>query len=498
MGSPLRDLFVFEMANNHNGSVEHGVRIIAAVARIARQAKIKAAVKFQFRDLETFIHPDFKHREDVKHIGRFMSTRLSLEDFRRMADAVTNEGLLTMATPFDETSVHVCQSLGISIIKVASCSSNDWPLLEAVVTARRPVVISTGGLRIDEIDNVVTFMTHRGPDDFALMHCVGTYPTPKAQVQMAFLRKMIQRYPYIPIGYSGHEAPDELDVVKAAIATGARLLERHVGVASDQVPLNKYSMSPEQTATWVAAAQTMREILGDGEKHVPQEELDSLRSLKRGVYAARDIKEGATLHVEDVFYAMPCQGGQTTSGEFGQYRASFTASRAYKAYEPIQESLRPDTMSLIRSIIHEAKGALYEAKIELGKDAMLELSHHRGIEDFRRTGALIVTVVNREYCKKLVIMLPGQSHPTHRHLKKEETFQLLSGDLELVLNGVSRAMAPGDTGLVERGTAHSFSTRTGAIFEEISTTHHPDDSFYEDEAINRLDPIQRKTVVDVW
>ena len=43
------DLYVFEMANNHQGRVEHGQNIIDAVARVARTHKIKAAVKLQLR-----------------------------------------------------------------------------------------------------------------------------------------------------------------------------------------------------------------------------------------------------------------------------------------------------------------------------------------------------------------------------------------------------------------------------------------------------------------
>jgi len=59
-------------------------------------------------------------------------------------------------------------------------------------------------------------------------------------------------------------------------------------------------------------------------------------------------------------------------------------------------------------------------------------------------------------------------------------------------------MHPGDKLLIERGTPHSFTTRRGAIFEEISTTHLANDSVYEDERINRLDPIQRKTILKEW
>ena len=54
--NPFDNLFIFEMANNHQGSLEHGLRIVRAMAEIARRRGIRAAVKLQYRDLDTMIH----------------------------------------------------------------------------------------------------------------------------------------------------------------------------------------------------------------------------------------------------------------------------------------------------------------------------------------------------------------------------------------------------------------------------------------------------------
>lgn len=492
-------LFIFEMANNHQGSVDHGLAIIRAMGKIARQHGIKAAVKFQYRALDTFIHPDYTDREDVKHIPRFMSTRLSSQQFLTMVQAVRDEGMITVVTPFDEPSVDTILDHGVQIIKVASCSALDWPLLEKIADAKKPVIVSTGGLKLHDIDKVVSFFTHRHVE-FALMHCVSLYPTPNSNLQMDFLERMIRRYRGIPVGYSGHEAPDNLAPVQVAVAKGAQLLERHVGVPTDTITLNKYSMDPEQVSAWVGAAHTAQEICGGNgdEKQVTQSEIDSLLSLQRGVFATRAIKQGEEIHRDDVFFAMPCAEGQLTSGAFGSYRTRWLASKNYAANEAIFERQEPDLVSAIRNIMHDAKGMLLEAHIHLGQDFEIELSHHFGIEHFRKVGALLITVVNRAYCKKLVVMLPSQRHPNHRHLKKEETFQLLWGDLNIVIDGIERDLKPGDTILIERAAWHGFSTRNGAIFEEISTKHTRGDSYYEDETIASQDPMLRKTVLEDW
>lgn len=487
------------MANNHQGSVDHGLKIIRAMARVARENGIKGAVKLQYRDLDTFIHPEARKDESVKHVSRFMGTRLSQTEFRSLIDEMREFGLIPVVTPFDEVSVGRAVDHGVQIMKVASCSANDWPLLEAIAETRLPVIASTGGLSIYDIDKLVSFFTHK-KTEFAIMHCVAVYPTPHERLGLNFVEKLRRRYPYVPIGYSGHEPPENLAAGQVAVSKGARLLERHVGLPTEQITLNRYSMSPEQTDAWVKGVLAARQMCGDGdEKQIGQDEIDSLMSLKRGVYAKRPIKAGEALSAEDVYFAMPALEGQTTSGNFGEYRASWSASRDYEVDQPVMERRQPDTISMIRGIMHDVKGMFYEAQISLGEDFTIELSHHEGIEHFRQTGALICNIMNREYCKKLIAMLAGQKHPNHRHTKKEETFQVLWGELEVTRNNDEVFhLKAGDQLLIERNSWHRFTTPRGVIFEEISTTHFKNDSHYEDERISALDPMERKTVIEDW
>ena len=108
----------------------------------------------------------------------------------------------------------------------------------------------------------------------------------------------------------------------------------------------------------------------------------------------------------------------------------------------------------------------------------------------------MLTVVNRGYCKKLLVSLPAQHHPEQYHLKKEETFHVLFGELHLYLNGEKRICMPGDVVNVEPGVRHAFTSPSGSIIEEISSTHFKDDSFYTDESImlNK----NRKTFLTYW
>ena len=497
MSKIFDDFFIFEMANSHQGSVEHGKDIIHEMGKIARKYNIKAAVKLQYRNLDTFIHPDYKGRKDVNHIPRFESTRLTYDQFTELVEAIRSEGMIAMSTPFDEAGVDWCMDQGLDIIKVASCSSLDWPLLEKIAATHKPVIISVGGKTISDIDKLYNYFTHKRCD-FAFMHCIAEYPAPIERLQLDFIDKLRRRYPDNVIGYSGHEDPDDNVIPMMAIAKGAKILERHVGLPTETISLNAYSMNPDQADKWVKSALEAKEICKmkkETERYISQAEIDSLNSVMRGVYLKHDVKKGDVLNREDVFFAMPNHDKQMTSGEFFE---GVVASKDYKANEELHETKPVTDTNLARSVIHDVKGMLYEANIYLGDTFEAELSHHYGMKHFRQFGAVIISIVNREYCKKLIAVLPGQQHPDHMHKVKEETFQLLYGDLEVVVDGEEREMKPGDIQTVLRGQMHSFSSRTGAVFEEISTTHVKNDSYYEDPVIAKKDLMERKTKVYKW
>ena len=127
----------------------------------------------------------------------------------------------------------------------------------------------------------------------------------------------------------------------------------------------------------------------------------------------------------------------------------------------------PDTV--LKRAVHEVKAILNMANVVLDSDFTTEYSHHYGLEKFRETGAVLVTCVNREYCKKILIQLPGQFHPEHYHKLKDETFQVLHGELHVTTEGKHRVLLPGETCHVQPGVWHSFWSETGVVFEEIST-----------------------------
>ena len=495
----FRDLFVLDLANNHQGDVDHGLEVIRRHGAVVRDHGVRAALKFQFRQLDTFIHPAHQSGSKAKHIDRFQSTRLSRDAYRQLFDEVRAQGMLTMCTPFDEDSVAIITDMGFDIIKVASCSATDWPLLEAIAQTGLPVIFSTGGLRQSQIDDLVSFLQHRGAD-FALMHCVSIYPTPDEACHLNNIETFRRRYPDRVVGWSTHEDPADTVPVQLARAKGAAMFERHVGLPTEAVQLNAYSSTPAQTDAWLAAWRKAGALLGAPQRQAPgDEEVAAIDSLQRGVFAKAPIDEGEIIMRDKVYFAMPYVPGALTSGAWQR------GIRARTAIQP-DSSLAVDNLDLpaaapvrvLKSAVHEVKALLNEAGVTLGSEFEVEYSHHYGVEHFRETGAVLINCINREYCKKVIVQLPGQRHPAHYHKRKEETFQILWGELHSDLDGRRKTLQPGDTLLVLPGVWHHFWTDTGCVFEEISTTHFNNDSVYRDAAINELQRTDRKTTVDHW
>lgn len=152
--------------------------------------------------------------------------------------------------------------------------------------------------------------------------------------------------------------------------------------------------------------------------------------------------------LKDIYYAFPFQAGQISSAEFREGSMSTVAISKDDALRPENCEIfeHPDHKAeqTLKKSIHEVKALLALAGVKLNHEFQTEYSHHYGMENFREVGAVLITVVNREYAKKIIVQLPGQRHPLHMHKLKEETFLVVHGELVIELDGDERILRPGD------------------------------------------------------
>jgi sialic acid synthase SpsE len=317
MNEIFEELFVLEMANNHLGSVERGLKIIQTYGQLVRFNNVRAAIKLQIRDVDNFIHKDFRNRTDVRYIQKTLQTQLHAEDFARFVKAIRDVGCIPMATPFDEVSVDLCCELGITILKLASSDLNDWVLIEKIAKSKKPLIISTGGSSLKDIDDLVRFCDNRRMP-LAINHCVSIYPSEDRELEMNQIDFLKNRYPDHVIGFSSHEYHDWTSSLLIAYAKGARTFERHVDINGDGVKVSPYCSLPEQVDTWFKAFYRAKEMCGAPGTHrrsLPPKEIAYLDALVRGVYAKCDLPEGHILSDDDVYLAVPLQKGQISCRE---------------------------------------------------------------------------------------------------------------------------------------------------------------------------------------
>jgi sialic acid synthase SpsE len=313
----FEDLFVLEVANNHLGSLERGLKIVNAFAQVVRFNNVRATIKLQFRDVDTFIHKDFVDRQDLRYIKKTLDTRLSDEDYATLVKAIRQAGFLATATPFDERSVDLCSNLGIPIIKIASSDMNDWILIEKIAKTKKPVIVSTGGSSLKDLDDIVTFFSNRNIP-IGINHCVSIYPSEDSELELNQVDFLRSRYPNHTIGFSTHEYQNWSNSMFIAYAKGARMFERHIDIPVDGANVSPYCSLPHQLDEWFKAFHKAKEMCGapGTQKRIPpKKEIEYLDALVRGVYAVADLPEGHCLTDEDVYLAIPLQKGQLSCRE---------------------------------------------------------------------------------------------------------------------------------------------------------------------------------------
>jgi sialic acid synthase SpsE len=317
----FENLFVLELANNHWGRLGRGLKIIRDHGAVVRHNNVRASIKLQFRDVDEFIHPDFKGDTALRYIKKTEDTKLTKSEFARMVDEIRNVGCIPMATPFDEASVDLCVEFGMPIIKIASSDMNDWPLIEKIASTRLPTIVSTGGASEKDLDDLVHFFEKRGIP-LAINHCVSLYPSEDGDLCLDQIDYLKNRYPRHVIGLSTHEYHDWSSSMLISYGKGARTWERHIDINFEDVPVSSYCSLPEQCDTWFKAFHKSKEMCGgvsSSRRVISRKEVEYLDALVRGAYARRDIEAGYVFtkdgFAKDFYLAIPLHKGQVSCRE---------------------------------------------------------------------------------------------------------------------------------------------------------------------------------------
>ncbi len=269
---------IAEIGLNHNGDVEIAKRLIDVAADAGADA-----VKFQKRtpEIATPEHMRDVPRETPWGTMSYLDYRRRVEfghdEYVEIGDYALLRGLEWFASPWDVPSVSFLEDLGVAAHKVASACLTDIELLTALRDTGKPIILSTGMSTIEQIDAAIAVL---GTDRLVIMHTTSTYPMEPDEANLRMIPVLRDRYPGVPVGYSGHERG--LQISLAAVALGAVAVERHITLdrtmwGSDHAA----SLEPTGLKHLVRDIRVIEAAHGDGVKRVFPSELAPMAKLRR-------------------------------------------------------------------------------------------------------------------------------------------------------------------------------------------------------------------------
>jgi N-acetylneuraminate synthase len=269
---------IAEIGINHNGSLENALKLI-------ENAKFAGfdAVKFQKRTIEVVYSPQELQQERPNFFGSTngdlkRGLEFGLNEYSAIDAYCKKLEITWFASPWDEKSVDFLESFDIPVYKIASASLTDFGLLNRVKKVGRPVILSTGMSTMNQIEQAVAILDS---SNLILMHTVSTYPAKDEQLNLSAIQTLKNRFPEIPIGYSGHEV-GLLPSVIAVAKFGAVCVERHITLdrsmwGSDQAA----SIELEGMLRLARDIRQIPKLNGSGEKKILDEELPIQKKLRR-------------------------------------------------------------------------------------------------------------------------------------------------------------------------------------------------------------------------
>ncbi len=297
---------IAEIGVNHNGILEYAFELIDAAVDAGADA-----AKFQKRTLAQ-IYPK-KYLENAnageKNLNYLLpilqKVELSDEDYYQIVAYCKQKGITFLCSAFDAESADFIDSLGVPAFKVASADMINLPLLDHLVSKGKPLIVSTGMSRMEEVDTTVNFLKSRGAE-FALLHCNSAYPAAFEDINLRFMDRL--REYGVPVGYSGHERGIAVSTVASAL--GASIIERHITLdRTMDGPDHAASLEPQGFKKMVRDIRQVAVALGTGkEKYMSRGEILNREVLAKSLVAARKIMPGEIVTPEMVAVKGPGQG----------------------------------------------------------------------------------------------------------------------------------------------------------------------------------------------
>jgi N-acetylneuraminate synthase len=297
---------IAEIGVNHNGILELALELIDASIRAGADA-----VKFQKRNLDKLYARKYLHNANMGEktlrylLPILQQVELPDEAYERIVQYCKQKEITFLCSAFDIESVDFLEQLGVPAYKIASADLTNLPLVGYLMEKKKPLILSTGMSRMEEVEFTVKYLKEAGAE-FALLHCNSTYPAAFEDINLKFMDRL--REFGVPVGYSGHERGIAVSTVAAAL--GACIIERHITLdRTMDGPDHAASLEPHGFQKMVRDIRQVSSALGTGEeKYFSRGEILNREVLGKSLVAARRIEPGESIEAEMVTVKGPALG----------------------------------------------------------------------------------------------------------------------------------------------------------------------------------------------
>ncbi|MGW8250472.1 MAG: N-acetylneuraminate synthase family protein [Anaerolineales bacterium] len=284
---------IAEIGVNHNGLLDLAIELIDVSVSAGADA-----VKFQKRRLDQLYARKYLENANAGEktlrylLPILQQVELPDEAYEKIVSYCREKEITFICSAFDRESADFLEQLGVPAYKVASADLTNLPLLDHLAKKKKPLILSTGMSRMDEVEVTVSFLKERSAA-FALLHCNSTYPAAFEDINLRFMNQL-RRFD-VPIGYSGHERGIAVSTVASAL--GASIIERHVTLdRTMDGPDHAASLEPHGFRKLVRDIRQVSMSLGTGEeKFFSRGEILNREVLGKSLVAARTIQPGESI-----------------------------------------------------------------------------------------------------------------------------------------------------------------------------------------------------------
>src|SRR5687767_3781960 len=306
---PICDAYVIaEIGHNHQGSLKTAKELFQAAAESG-----VAAGKLQKRDnrsLYTREAYDRPYDNENSFGSTYGEHREALEfgklEYEELQAEAGRLGIAFFSTAFDMKSADFLAELNTPAYKIASGDLKNLPLLKHVAKIGKPMIVSTGGGTMEDVQRAYDAIMPINPR-LCLLQCTCGYPAEFAELDLRVIATYREKFPEVVIGYSGHDNGIAMPV--AAYMLGARIIEKHFTLNRAMKGTDhRFSLEPVGMKKMIRDLQRVRMALGDGRKKVYASEASPVLKMGKKLVAARDLPAGHVLTVADVAIKSPGDG----------------------------------------------------------------------------------------------------------------------------------------------------------------------------------------------